>query len=529
VVAAAVSDLAPTNAPALYGATLAGTTEIAGDVNGGNKSLTNLSSLAAGSITGAHYGNGAGLTGLQASNVVGQGIVSQALVPVWQHPTRPGDTEIAGDAAEASSTISAYGFYEEITNALSFNALRCAVWNTGANPVTLKIWQAASISNFVSYTNIYSWPALYTSTISAANFPMSDTVSTFLLSGPVSIAASNYCIVTFATGDGSAGDANLHTGFWDTDSTGDRHPFIYFLPSTGHLYFSDTPYYAATFELAGQDTDLLTWQIATSEAIAALQGGSLSNLNASALSGVVPDNNLPVNLAGRDALLSWGAKVSKLQNLTNSAVNIAWIGDSWSTWGYITGPLRAALQGLAGNGGVGYWGLHYWAEKPAGVSYSMTNWAFVTLTNTPGITAATATNTSANLWLTSSVTAFDVCYVTCPGGGTFEASVDGGAWMVVPTAAASCGVGWTNVASGLGGPPVHSHRLQLQVLSLGTGGVTIGGVNCYVESAPSVRLHDLGMSGSSSANWLASCLLPGWTNGLDWLAPDMAVILLGGQ
>ncbi len=123
--------------------------------------------------------------------------------------------------------------------------------------------------------------------------------------------------------------------------------------------------------------------------------------------------------------------------------------------------------------------------------------------------------------MTAVGTDFYIHYLQQPNGGSFRWKIDSGGYTTVSTANASSS--FQSVA--ITGQTAGSHTLTLQVTVAGSAGVTIAGMDCQY-SAPGARIHNLGISGSDTANWLTQNATI-WEASIAALSPNTVCILLG--
>lgn len=240
---------------------------------------------------------------------------------------------------------------------------------------------------------------------------------------------------------------------------------------------------------------------------------------------------LTEDVYGKYLLRSWFGQVAKIQQAdTTSAGVVAMIGDSWINNDRIHRPLTSALQTLYGDAGPGYVGIgnDHGATEPVGVTSYAKVGTWTELDNAdPGrgvdIADSTSTDTAtpAKVTIVATCTSAVIHYLKKANGGSFRWRVDAGAWTTVATANAS-DLYATETISGLSAA---SHTLEIEVSVAGVAGVTLFGVDLQ-ESGNGVRVHRLGNSGATAAEYVAANSTL-WAAALTALAPNLAVVLLG--
>lgn len=224
--------------------------------------------------------------------------------------------------------------------------------------------------------------------------------------------------------------------------------------------------------------------------------------------------------------LSLDARSSTLANWNARGTNsvIVFLGDSWTSGGVITKPLRTSLQTKLGDGGWGYFSFAYNAGGHPSSGYSRSGtWTDTISTNGASLSATFSADTAtpAIYNLTSTVTAFVLHYLVQPGGGTFEYSIDNGAAVPVNTAGASSIAFVTN--SGLS---YASHHINITITAAGTDGVGICGCDLQAIQA-GCRLDNIGRTGSEASTWLTTGSTNFWKTAMQSLSPTVTIILLG--
>jgi lysophospholipase L1-like esterase len=208
---------------------------------------------------------------------------------------------------------------------------------------------------------------------------------------------------------------------------------------------------------------------------------------------------------------------------------IAWIGDSYAVQNNITGPFETALQSKYGNGGIGWIDLYYLSDVQPGVTVGAAGtWAAQrwvptsTGLNLSDIRTSDVT-TPARITVTveANTASATLFYLQQPGGGTFKWWVDSSAAITINAAAASTSIG-TSVISGLSNSDAHT--FQLQIVSAGTAGICIEGMDLR-SSTSGVVVHNLGSAGSDTNNW-AGVNAALWESQLATVDPSMVIIML---
>ena len=234
---------------------------------------------------------------------------------------------------------------------------------------------------------------------------------------------------------------------------------------------------------------------------------------------------------GRHLLRSWQTALAKIRaaDSTTQAV-IAWIGDSWiNTGSRLHAPLKTILQATYGAAGAGYASASTGPAQPAGVTISRAGtWTDRSRSTTPrgygpdlfdAIT--TDASTPASVAWTSTATGFLLLYLQQANGGSFRWRIDAGSWTTVDTNDTP-GLGTVSV-TGLSNA---SHTLTVEVVTAGSAGVCIMGVDCQV-SGNGVRVHKLGATGSTAASWTAHPDGAVLAAAIAALAPNVVAVTLG--
>lgn len=201
-------------------------------------------------------------------------------------------------------------------------------------------------------------------------------------------------------------------------------------------------------------------------------------------------------------------------------LTVALVGDSNIEHSWITNSLRKALQNRYGNAGIGYIALN------ATTSTALTVTSAGTWTDSAaghGINLFDTTSTDAatpgSKALTTFATSFVIHYYKRPDAGSFRWRIDSGSWTTV----SAVGSGYaTEVISN---QTYASHLLTLEVVSAGTSGVTLMGVDCQLP-VPGARVAQLGHTGKATGDYVGATASD-WQAGITALAPQMVGILLG--
>jgi hypothetical protein len=159
---------------------------------------------------------------------------------VLTHQRNP--EELDGNTTYSTSTAKAYGYINYITNTITFNKIKCTVFNTAVEDVIIKIFERSNTSSF----NYLTETSLYSQNISGANFPRAYTSggNEFTLNSEITVAAGKYLFIVFCTTSGN-NSATLSIRRFDNNSTGDRSAF-YFALNNNTLIASSLPNYAQT-------------------------------------------------------------------------------------------------------------------------------------------------------------------------------------------------------------------------------------------------------------------------------------------
>ena len=248
-------------------------------------------------------------------------------------------------------------------------------------------------------------------------------------------------------------------------------------------------------------------------------------------------NAAAANLYGynRPKLKEWDAFLSRMQQATGDVITAAWIGDSWvhNNGAKASTMFAAYLSNRFGDSGAGYVGAQSAAEvtpsPPCGATRPVTvNRTGVWTDNRSslvGAIPATCTSSAVNATYTFVGTANSIVihWVKRTGGGSFTYQIDGGGATTVNTstgAGATPTLGLTTIT-----PTDASHTLLLTVSVAGTAGVELCGVE-FNRAKTGSRLHNLGLSGSSSPEWAAADATQ-WEAAITQLAPSLVLIGLG--
>lgn len=205
---------------------------------------------------------------------------------------------------------------------------------------------------------------------------------------------------------------------------------------------------------------------------------------------------------------------------------IAWIGDSYAIQGTITNPFTEALKATYGDGGVGWIDLYYVSSiNPGVVIGGAGNW--VSQRNTATSTGVNVSDvqtsdvsTPARITISVASQSATLYYLGQPGGGTFKWWVDKGNPVVIATESGTLGIK-TSTIVGLNNA---EHLFQIQILSAGTAGITLEGVDARTDPG-GVVVHNLGSAGSTTQCWI-SVDATLWETSLADLRPTLVVIML---
>ena len=214
---------------------------------------------------------------------------------------------------------------------------------------------------------------------------------------------------------------------------------------------------------------------------------------------------------------------------------VAFIGDSWThNRDRYSNPVASALKTSFGDAGAGWtgfaWGFGGTSNAWSGGNGNI-NSSDVSVALTTGWTVAYYTTASPDLGGISTATAGSKATVNYTGSGNASAVVlfytagsgvlryrwNGGAWTTLDI---STGSG-TQTAS-LASVPTGTWTLEIENVS---GTTVVHGIDVQKTSS-GVRIHKLGSTGSSSANWTGVNATQ-WQNALSALAPNLVTILLG--
>ena len=244
---------------------------------------------------------------------------------------------------------------------------------------------------------------------------------------------------------------------------------------------------------------------------------------------------------GQQFLRTWSAQLAKILDTYDEAFAgeqavVAVIGDSWTNGDLrLTMPLRELAQTAYGAGGVGWVsaavgdGL---IAAPAGVTCTPAGtWTYRNFGTTPAgrgpeMWEALTLDESAPVGKLTYVTTFtdaDIHYLKQADGGSFRWQVDSAGWNTVDTANATD----AHAVAAIAGQSNASHTLVIEVVTVGTAGIVLFGVDFQVTGAHGVRVHKLGATGSHAASWAAMSDTTAWSAALVALAPDLVIICLG--
>jgi lysophospholipase L1-like esterase len=229
---------------------------------------------------------------------------------------------------------------------------------------------------------------------------------------------------------------------------------------------------------------------------------------------------------GRYFLRNLQSIIAKIRTGNNAVANIVWLGDSIGQIGYVYNPLMAALKAILGDAGVGF--LRFDVSNAVyGTAGGVTGtWVETTRDGAArGIQCAsinsTVVNSTASIAGSSCIaTSIDVIYVKQSGGGTFEVSIDGGAYAhSTSTANASLDIGVLSIT----GLTYGQHDVTVKVTAAGSSGVGLTGANFKIDDVPGVRSH-LAANTGSLASQFAAMNATTFENGL--LALDGTLFML---
>lgn len=267
------------------------------------------------------------------------------------------------------------------------------------------------------------------------------------------------------------------------------------------------------------------------------QGGSDSNDEVETARGTRASLNARISTAltpyGLPIGYRWGEwfmretrqRLSRLRAAGAGQLVIAAIGDSWTAkpfrW---CGPYSQILQSEFGNAGPGYTAFARagGSGDPEGsvdlgvlvalsAAWSTSYWTG----DMPSISKVTSTAGGASV-VVSAPAGLSSVRLIHGGGGDISYRFDGGTWQEVTLSGSS------TQALDLAGVPAGAFELEIVAVD---AGVVLGGVDLRSASA-GVRLHKLGCSGSRAYYW-ARNNAAAWSAGIQALAPNMVVIMLG--
>lgn len=209
-------------------------------------------------------------------------------------------------------------------------------------------------------------------------------------------------------------------------------------------------------------------------------------------------------------------------NPANSVLNVAFIGDSTVTAGYVDGVARALYESF-GFAGAGYVSANQ-ACTPVvtgiGVTVTLGTWTGSNGQTMGQLNGCHAQNvdTTSLLQVSGSFTEASIQFLNMTGGGTFQYRVDGGAYTSQSTNAATS-VGIVNIT----GLTYGQHTIDIQATS---GTVRVIGWNLRRNTHGGARVHKIAVGGYATATYL-SYTESNWNAALANLSPDVCVIGLG--
>lgn len=156
------------------------------------------------------------------------------------HPRNP--DELNGNQTYNTATARAYGYINYIDSQIIFNKVKCTIFDTATEDITIKIFERSNTNSFDYATET----ALHTQNISGVDFPKSyiSGGTEFALNTEVTVASGKYLFIVFCTTSGN-NSSTLSIRQFDNNSTGDRSPF-YFALNNNTLFASALPNYAQT-------------------------------------------------------------------------------------------------------------------------------------------------------------------------------------------------------------------------------------------------------------------------------------------
>jgi hypothetical protein len=291
-----------------------------------------------------------------------------------------------------------------------------------------------------------------------------------------------------------------------------------FISGNGLLTTSSSLGNATATSITGPTTTNLTLGGGSSGASLILGQGTTG---AAAFNSALSARNL-ISTNQRTALAGGLATITQAGSVTT--VNVAVIGDSWTIGETWTSPLRKIWQNRMGDGGRGYIPLDVVNSAPAGVTRTTTGtWTDAASTDSLTVEQTTSTDTAtpAKKTITCISEVFVLHFIGKTGGGTFRYRTDSGSWTTVDT---STPTGYrTLTVSGLSRA---SHSIDYEIVSAGSTGVTLFGVECKVSATSGVRLSPLARNGASAADF-AAIDSASFSTGISAINPTAVWVMLG--
>jgi hypothetical protein len=203
---------------------------------------------------------------------------------------------------------------------------------------------------------------------------------------------------------------------------------------------------------------------------------------------------------GAHLLRSYAAKRALINYGTTAQIRIVCLGDSWTQG--IAGALRNSLQTQYGNAGAGFMQFQDgYATIGDGTLAFAGTWTYEETTAAYGLgfqsVLSTDAATPAKVTVTVPATSLIIHYGKQPTGGTFRYRVDSGSWTTVDTNAAAAYA--TVPISGLSNA---SHTLEIEVLTAGSAGVRLVGVDAQI-AVKGVNVSWCGHAGAKAIDYIA--------------------------
>lgn len=274
-------------------------------------------------------------------------------------------------------------------------------------------------------------------------------------------------------------------------------------------------------------TQYLTWvRYGAGLAVAGLQPDFLSFLSSKLTGANTTENNRQNNSNWGDwNLKSYRAKFAKFLNDNGQGLTIAVIGDSWvNTEHRIYGPIREFITSEMGVKSPGYVCANTDVSNVSGATRSRSGTWTDDRTTGRGPEAAEANTTyeTATLAIGNSLETttqkYVIHYLEQPDGGVFSHAIGGASATSVETSGASEVYRTVEV--------VGSDTLNIAIVSAGSAGVTLFGVEIVVSDDSKATVHKLGNGGATAARY-NNIPQAFWEAAMTSLAPDVAIILLG--